>query len=104
MLQIKEKINFNKEYLVAINTDTQDRTERTARIKRITEDKTKNIMAVSIEESEKDEKCDVEKDNNFIVDIVAVTKSDKTFDFDRKKSIEACPGKEINTTDRTLNF
>ena len=90
LLEVKEPINFKKEYLVAVTTETQDRTGSTVKIKKLEKDKEKNRIVVTIRETEKDENCEVELDKNIALDIVAVSKTDLPFDFDRVKQVETC--------------
>jgi len=90
LLEVREPINFNKEYLIAVTTETEDRTGNTVKIRKIAEDKEKGEMRVDIRETVKGSSCEVEMDKNVSIDIVAVSKTDKSFEFDRVKQVEEC--------------
>ena len=90
LLEIREPINFNKEYLIVVTTETEAKTGNEVKIRKIYEDKEKNQIMVSIREIEKGETCEVELDNNIAVDIVAISKTDKAVEFDRVKQVETC--------------
>ena len=97
LLEIREPINFNKEYLVVAATETEARTGNTIRIKKISEDKTKNQLVVDIIETQKDNACEVDLSKNIALDIVAISKTTKEATFGREKQIESCATKDVST-------
>ena len=90
LLEVREPINFNKEYLIAVTTETEDKTGNSIRIKKIYENKEKKSMLVSINETTQGETCETEIDKNVSVDIVAVSKTELPLEFDRVKQIQEC--------------
>lgn len=90
LLEVREPINFDREYLIAVATETEQETEHSIRIKKIYEDKEKNMLLVSIRETEAGETCEIELDDNISVDIVAISKTDMNIDFDRTKQVVEC--------------
>ena len=94
LLELKDPINFNKEILVAVSTETENNNGNGIRIKKISEDKIKKKMVVSVIETEKGPTCEVENDKSVGIDIVAVSKTDLPFGFDRIKQYEQCEVKD----------
>lgn len=90
LLEVRETINFNKEYLVAATTETEQETNHMVRIKKIYEDKEKGTILVSLRETEAGDTCEVEMDPNVAVDIVAISKTETPIDFERVKQVEEC--------------
>jgi hypothetical protein len=90
LLEVRETINFNKEYLIAVTTETEQETNRATRIKKIYEDKEKGNILVSVRETEPGKTCEIEIDPNVAVDIVAISKTELPMEFERIKQVEEC--------------
>lgn len=90
LLEVREPINFNKEYLIAVTTETEEETGNGVRIKEIYENKEKGNFLVSIREITQGDTCEKELDKNISVDVVAISKTETPFEFDRVKQVEEC--------------
>jgi hypothetical protein len=90
LLEVRDKIDFNKEYLLAATTGTENETGHSVKIRKVYEDKNNKTLLVSIAEEESGSNCDVEMDKNISVDIASISKTDWTINFDRTKQIIQC--------------
>ncbi|OGC38548.1 hypothetical protein A3K42_01520 [candidate division WWE3 bacterium RBG_13_37_7] len=90
LLEVRDKIDFNKEYLLAATTETENETGHSVKIRRVYEDKNNSTLLVSIQEEEAGSNCDVEMDKNISVDIASISKTDWNIEFDRTKQINQC--------------
>lgn len=96
-LVVKDNINFNKEYLLAVATETNETYGHDIKVKKLYEDKENNSLLVSVLEVEPDDECDEDKVPNVAVDIVSISKTDKTIEFERMKEVYQCPTEESTT-------
>lgn len=90
MLQVKDKINFDKESVLAVSTDTQPETGHKIKIRKVYEDKKNQKLIVSIEETQMGKYCQPETDQNVAVDLAVISKTDWKIEFDRIKKSEDC--------------
>lgn len=90
LLTLRENINFNKENLLAVATETNDETGVRLKIDKIYEDKEDQILIVTLEERVQGENCDLENDPNVAVDIAAISKTDWKIKFERVKKTIIC--------------
>ena len=96
LLTLRENINFEKESLLAVATDTNQETGIRLKIEKIYEDKDDQTLLVTLEEREQGEYCEVENDPNIAVDIAAISKTDWEIKFDRIKKTISCEEPEEN--------
>lgn len=87
---MRDPVNFDREYLLAVSSDLQDETGHKIKVKKVYEDKNKKQLLVLIEETDKGDGCEVEKEGNILVDIVAISKTDYKIDFDVVQKVEEC--------------
>ena len=90
LLEVNEKIDFEKEYLLGVSTQTEDETEHQLRVRKVYENKRDKQMLVSIRETEAGGTCDVEMDSNVSVDLVSVSKTELDVEFERIKQVLEC--------------
>jgi hypothetical protein len=90
LTNLKENINFDKEYLIAVASKTFEEDGHKLKIKKIMEDKNDKKLTVQVEESEKGENCVVENQKNIVIDIIAVSKTESEVDFERIRKTEEC--------------
>jgi len=90
LLQVKDKINFNKEIVIAVSTETNDYTGYKTKIKKVYEDKAKKRILVSIEDTVLGDKCKLTPGMNVAVDIITLSKSDWEIKFDRIQKTDEC--------------
>jgi len=90
LLKVNGPINFDREYLIAVSTETKEKTGISIKIRKIEEDKENNKLKVFIRETELEENCEIELDKNLALDIVAISKTDIEIEFDREKRTEPC--------------
>lgn len=81
-LTVAEKIDFNKEFLIAMSTKNLDKVGNEFKIRKVYIDKEKDGILVSAKLRKPDDSCIEEPSRNVMVDIVAVSKSDKEFEFE----------------------
>lgn len=95
-LTLKENINFEKEYLIGVSTETNTTYGYEIKIKKVTEDKESGNFKIMVEESEPDDECLDQYDMvpNIAVDLVAISKTDKVLDFERVKNNVDCETEE----------
>ena len=87
-LVLTENINFDNEYLIGVSSTTQNIEGRQIRIKKLYQDKNDNSLLVQIEQTEMANICKVEPRNYVLVDLVAVSKTDKKIGFEVVKKID----------------
>ena len=90
LLGIKEKINFDKEYLIGVTTQTQPEAKSSIKIRKLYEDKEDQSLIVSIKQTDLGDSCEIEKDSTVSLDLVAVSKTDWKIDFDIVKETKEC--------------
>jgi len=83
-------VNFDREVLLGVSSDTQEETERLIRIKRVEVDKAKKKLVVKVIHYKPDTTCIPEIKNNVLVDIVKITKSDNDTVFETVKESRSC--------------
>ena len=97
-LVVKDKINWDKQYVIAVTTSTNEESGHKIKIAKAYENKTDMKLIISVTETEMGEGCDVDKEKNIAVDLVTITKTDYTIEFERKKNFELC---ESDTTEES---
>ena len=91
LLEVNESINFDNEYLIAVSTETENRSGIDVRIRKVEIDTDSNTLKVLIRETELDDSCiEIEEDKYVSLDIVAISKTDMNIEFDREKRVEFC--------------
>lgn len=94
LTEVRSPINFDREYLIAVSSDTQDETGHTIKVKKIYQDKEDKTLLVTLEETEEAENCELENDKNVMADVVAISKTDWKVEFERVKKIIDCKSEE----------
>ena len=94
LTEVRDSVNFDREYLLAISSDLQDETGHKMRIKKVYEDKNAKHLLVLIEETDKGGNCEVEVEGNITADVVAISQTDFEISFDRVKKVEDCEKEE----------
>ncbi|MFA5776583.1 MAG: hypothetical protein WC988_03465 [Patescibacteria group bacterium] len=87
---ILSKVNFDKEFLLGVTSDTQEETESLIRIKRVEIDKAEKKLNVKIIQYKPDTTCVPEVKSNILVDVVKISKSDNETSFDVTKENRSC--------------
>lgn len=90
LLEVKENIDFDKEFIIAVNSKVHEETGHRTKIGKIYEDVTENRLLVLVEEKESGDTCEKDPDRNVTLDIVAVSNTDLRISFDRVKKVEEC--------------
>lgn len=83
-------VNFDRELLIGITSDTQEETEGLLRIKRVEIEKAKKKLQVQVIQYKPDTTCVPEIKKNVLVDIVKITKTDYTIEFDKINESRSC--------------
>lgn len=87
---ILSQVDFTKEFIIGVTSDTQEETEGLLRIKRVEIDKVEKKLAVNLIQYEPDTTCVPEIKKNILVDIVKIERSDNEIDFDVVKQNRSC--------------
>lgn len=87
---ILKSVDFDKESLLGVTSETQDETEGLIRVKRVEIDKAKKRLHVRIIQYKPDATCVPEIKKNILVDMVKIDKSDNEIDFDVVKENRSC--------------
>ena len=90
MLQMREKINFDKDVVLAVSSDSHDEVGRKIKITKVYEDKKNKELKVIVEETKPGETCSPEVDKNITVDMVKISKTDWEISFDRVTKVKEC--------------
>ncbi len=96
MTTVRSPVDFNKEYILAVSSDTQTESGHKIQIKKIYEDKANKTLSISIEETEAGANCKVDKESNITADAVAISKTDYEINFDRVKKVADCSSDNSN--------
>lgn len=94
LLTMKDKINFEKEYLIAVATDVEAPEDHKVKIRKVYEDKKTKTLLVSITETFPNDDCAPELAPHIGVDIVAINKTDWKIDFEKVKDVLECKAED----------
>ncbi len=101
MLTAKEQIDFDKNMVLAVATETNEETGHNLKIKKVYEDKKEKRMIVEIEETNPDNDCQIEIDNNIAVDMVIVSKTDWDIKFEKVTKAVECEEQQNQETNQS---
>jgi len=90
LLTVKENINFEKEYLIAVSTETEDETDHEIKVRKVYADKNDETLLISVRERIPGKDCETEKDRNVPVDIVSISKTNWKIEFEKVKEVREC--------------
>lgn len=90
ILTMKDSVNFEKEYLIAVSSELNPTTGETTKIKKVYEDKPNKALVISIEENVPGKTCELETDKNIGVDMVSISKTELSIKFERVKKTVEC--------------
>ena len=82
---LKEEINFNKEYLIGVSSETNKTFGHELKIKKATLDEEENALTILYIESKPEDACDEDKVPNVTFDIVAISKTDMNISFEKNR-------------------
>lgn len=89
-LVVPENINFEKEFLAGVSTQTRDTTGYEITVKKVYADKKNKSLLISLRETRPAETCEVESESNVAIDLVALTKTDWNIDFEKVTEYDNC--------------
>ncbi len=89
-LVLKDKIDFSKEFVLAVTTPTNLESGRSIKIKKVYEDKKNNRLTVSIEDKVLGQNCEVNNQKNVAVDLAVISKTDAHISFERIRKVQEC--------------
>lgn len=90
LLEVNEKIDFNKNYLLGVSTETEEKTGHDVKVKKVYGNKKDKKIIVSLRETEAGSSCEVEMDSNISIDLVSISKTDFVIEFERTKQVTEC--------------
>jgi len=94
ILTVKEKVDFEKNVVVAVSTETNEETGHKIKIRKVYEDKVKDKILIEFEEVNPEDDCKMEIDNNIAVDLVMLSKTDAKVDFEKVTKVIECEDSE----------
>lgn len=97
LLTMRDKVDFNKEYVIAVATSVEDPEGHKVKVKKVYEDKPNKSLLVSIQETFPGENCKVESAPHIAVDLVAINKTNWKIEFDKVKDISNCSSESSST-------
>ncbi|HSX39294.1 MAG TPA: hypothetical protein VLI92_01765 [Candidatus Saccharimonadales bacterium] len=89
-LTLNDKVDFNKEYILGVATQSQTVKKSTVKVRKVYSDKTDKSLIVSIEQIDLGENCVLETGPNVAVDLVAISKTDWKIAFDVIRKAQPC--------------
>lgn len=90
LLSVKDKVNFDKEFLIGVTGKTLPEARSTIKIRKLYEDKEDKSLIVSIKQTDLGDSCEADKDSGVAVDLVAISKTDLNIEFDIVKETKEC--------------
>lgn len=103
ILTTKEKIDFEKNVVIAVATETNEEIGHKMKIKRVYEDREKKKILIEFEEVDPDSDCQMEIDNNIAVDMVMLSKTDWKIDFEKVTKVIECEEPITNDGSNEVN-
>lgn len=94
MLTMREKVDFNKEYVIAVTSSVENAETHRIKVRKVYEDKANNTLLVSIVETFPGDSCMVDVSPHIAVDLVAINKTDWNINFERVTDTEECSDNE----------
>jgi len=86
-LALEEKIDFDQEYLLGISSSLREKAQGKIKVKKIYADRQDQSYLVMVERTERSDEClDLEYQDNVLVDLVAIDKTDWEIDFETVKT------------------
>lgn len=90
LLQLKDKVNFEKEFILAVSSGTNEESGHKIKIREVYEDTKSKKIIVQVEETELGDSCTKELSKNIAVDMVSLSKTDWQIKFDKIIKNEEC--------------
>jgi len=94
ILTVKENVDFEKNVVIAISTETNQEIGHKVKVKKVYEDVDKDKILVEFEEVDPKDECNMEIDPNVAVDLVMLSKTDTRIDFEKITKVIECDDKE----------
>lgn len=89
-LILLEEIDWENEMLLGVSTESQDTTGYELKVRKVYADEDDQSLLISLRETRPGEACEVDVQNNVMVDLVAITKTDWDINFERIKEVDEC--------------
>jgi hypothetical protein len=90
LLAVREDIDFEKEYLLAVSSETEKEVGHEIEVRKAYEDKEDGSLLISLRETFPGETCEIELDEHVAVDVVAISITEYEIEFERVKKFEEC--------------
>jgi hypothetical protein len=90
LTQLREQINYDKEFLLAASSESEMPVGHTLKIKKVYVNEEENMLTVQIQETFPGTTCELEEDKHIAVDIVSISQTDYEIRFDRIKKNKEC--------------
>ncbi len=94
ILTVKEEVNFDKNVVIAISTETNEETGHKIKVKKVYEDIDRDKILIEFEEVDPEDDCKMELDSNIAVDLVMLSKTDSRIDFEKITKVIECEKEE----------
>jgi len=89
-LALGEKIDFDKEYLLGVSSETEETEGNDIKVKRVNIDKDSNTLKVIVRQNKPGDSCTYDVDPNAPVDLVAIGKTESNIEFETTKETLEC--------------
>jgi hypothetical protein len=101
LLDVEENINFEKNVVIAVSSDTNEEVGRKIKIDEVYEDKEENEILVEFVETKPGDSCEIEIDKNITVDMVILSKTDMEIDFEKITKVVECEDNDDDEEENT---
>jgi hypothetical protein len=98
-INLSGAVNFDKEYLIAISTETVSKEGYRIKIDKLYENKDANALTISVKETRPGKNCQEEGNLTLSVDLAVIKKTDRAIDFDRVIEVKDCKSSTDNDED-----
>ena len=89
-LKVTETINFNREFVIAVSSDTHRSGGHDIKIRKIYSKPESNKLTVSVRERFPGKTCVTTQELNVAIDLITIRNTDATIDFERVKEVYEC--------------
>lgn len=90
LLDVKENVNFDKNVIVAVSTETNEEVDHGIKIDKVYEDKEKNEILIQFNEIKPGDSCKKEYDKNIAVDMVIISETEMDIEFEKITKVVEC--------------
>jgi hypothetical protein len=90
LLTVREDIDFEKEFVLAVASETEKEVGHEIEIRKVYEDKEDGTILVSLRETFPGETCEIEIDEHIAIDVAVMSNTEHGIEYERVKKFEEC--------------